>query len=58
MDSKYTSYGWIIREYEGCLGLYPSRCLNSYVFESVLFQLQNDGYRIHKIFNDYYRAIR
>ena len=58
MDSKYTCYSWIVQEYDGCLGIYTSRCLNTFVLESVLIQMQNDGYTIHKIFNDYYRAIK
>ena len=58
MDDKYLSYSWITREYEGCLGIYPTRCMNSYLLDSVLIQLEWDGYTIYKVFNDYYRAIK
>lgn len=51
------SYEWIKQESNGVLGIYPRKCLNSYIFNSVLLQLQKE-YKLYKIFNDYIRAIK
>lgn len=55
---NYLDYDWITQKYEGILEIKPRQCLNSYVFNTVLKQMQNDGYELVKLFDNHIRAFK
>lgn len=53
---KYLKYNWITQKYNGILEIKPRECMNTYVLNSVLKQMQNEGFKLVKIFDNHIRA--
>lgn len=51
------NYEWIKEKYEGILEIYPRKCLNSYVLQAKLNELQKD-YDLVQIFPEWIRAFK
>ena len=50
------SYDWI-KENDGILNIYPTKCMNTFVLDKVLHELQKD-YKLVRVFNDWIRAFK
>ena len=48
---------WIKEKYKGILEIYPRKCLNTFVLEAKLSELQKD-YDFVQIFPDWIRAFK
>lgn len=55
---KYLQYDWIKQKYKGILEIRPRECMNTYVLNAVLRQMQNEGYELVKVFDNWIRAFK
>ena len=53
----FTQYDFIEQKYNGILEIYPRKAMNSYVYESVLYDISKE-YNIVKVFDGWLRAFK
>lgn len=58
VEADWTKFDWVQQQYEGIYEIYPRRCMNSRILDSVLRSMCSHNYRLVKIHDGWIRAFK